>query len=110
MCLISNRDEDMLLVRFEDLLREPKRVLRGICQHVELDFHQNMLPAPHQKIPFGSRLRDRWYPLSIKRALHYVEKATPEELETIDARCGSLARELGYEVPLFSENQTKGGV
>jgi len=69
-----------------------------------------MLPAPHHKIPFGSRFRDRWYPLSIKRALHYVKRATPEELETIDARCGSLARELGYEVPLSSENQTKGGV
>ena len=100
----------MLVVRFEDLLREPEAPLRRICEHVELDFHQDMLPASHQKIPFGSRFRDRWYPLSIKRALHYVEKATPEELEIIDARCGSLARELGYEVPLFSENQTKGGV
>lgn len=109
-CALEDKAKDMLVVRFEDLLREPGATLRRICQHVELDFHQDMLPAPHQKIPFGSRFRDRWYPLSIKRALHYVEKATPEELEIIDARCGSLARELGYEVPLFSENQTKGGV
>jgi len=61
------------------------------------------------QIPFGSRFRDRWYPLSLERALHYIEKATPEELEIISAHCDSLARELGYEISLFSENQTKGG-
>ena len=102
-CALEDRDEDMLVVRFEDLLQQPKRVLREICQHVELDFRQDMLPAPHQKIPFGSRFRDRWYPLSLKRALHYVEKATPEELEVISAYCGALASELGYEVSFLSE-------
>jgi len=74
-----------------------------ICEHVEMDFHQDMLPAPHQKIPFGSRFRDRWYPLSLDRALHYIEKATREELKIISDRCGALARELGYEVPFSSE-------
>jgi len=63
-----------------------------------------MLPAPHQKIPFGSRFRDRWYPLSLKRALHYIEKATPEELEIISAHCGALASELGYGVPFSSKS------
>jgi len=77
---------------------------------VELEFYEDMLPAPHHKIPFGSRFRDRWYPLSSRRALHYIEKATPEEFEIISARCGSLASELGYEAPLPSEkSQTRGG-
>jgi len=70
-CALEDRSEDMLLVRFEDLLREPKRFLRQICEHVELEFYEDMLPAPHHKIPFGSRFRDRWYPLSLERALHY---------------------------------------
>jgi len=82
---------------------------RVFCKHVELEFYEDVFPTPHHKILFGSRFRDRRYPLSIKRALHYVKKATPEELEIIDARCGTLVKELGYEVPLFSENQTKGG-
>ena len=97
-CALEDKAEDMLVVRFEDLLREPVRVLRQICERVELEFDEDMLPAPHHEIPFGSRFRDRWYPLSLDRALHYVEKATPEELKIIGARCGALARELGYEV------------
>lgn len=28
---------------------------------------------------------------------HYIEKATPEELKIISARCGALASGLGYE-------------
>ena len=95
-CALEDRDEDMLVVRFEDLLQEPKRVLREICAHVELEFLEGMLPAPHHKIPFGSRFRDRWYPLSLERALHYIEKATPEELGIIERRCGPIAEGLGY--------------
>ncbi|HDN19617.1 MAG TPA: hypothetical protein ENF46_00780 [Candidatus Acetothermia bacterium] len=87
----------MLLVRFEDLLREPKRFPRQICEHVELEFYEDMLPAPHHKIPFGSRFRDRWYPLDPKRALHYIKKATPEELGIIERRCGPIAEGLGYD-------------
>ena len=98
-CALEDREEDMMVVRFEDLLQEPERTLQLICEHVELEFSENMLPAPHHKIHFGSRFRDRWYPLSPERALHYMEQATPQDMEIISARCGSLAKELGYEVP-----------
>lgn len=81
-----------------------------VSEHVELQFYEDMLPAPHHKIPFGSRFRNRWYPLRLDRAVHYIEKATPEKLTIINARCGALASELGYEVYLSSEkSQTKGG-
>jgi len=102
-CVLEDRNEDMLVIRFEDLLQEPEGVLRQISEHVELDFQQEMLPASYHKIPFGSRFRDRWYPLSPERAIHYIEKVTPVELEIISAHCCSLARELGYEAPWISE-------
>jgi len=102
-CALEDREEDMLVVRFEDLLGEQKQVLRQICEHVELDFQQEMLPALYHKIPFGSRFQDRWYPLRPDRALHYIEMATTAELEMISARCGSLARELGYAAHWISE-------
>ena len=88
----------MLVVRFEDILWEPEVMLRRIYDHVELEFLEDMLPAPHHKIPFGSRFRDRWYPLSMERALHYIKMATQEELEIVSRRCSSLAGKLGYEV------------
>ena len=98
-CALEDKGDDMLVVRFEDLLQEPERELRRICGHVELEFDEDMLPALHHRIPFGSRFRDRWYPLSPERALHYIEKATPQELTIIDQRCGAIASDLGYGVP-----------
>lgn len=98
-CALEDWDEDMLLVRFEDFLRHPTRELKRICEHVELECHEDMLPAPHHKIPFGSRFRDRWYPLDPDRALHYIRQATREELNIIKARCGSLSERFGYPDP-----------
>lgn len=97
-CALEDRDEDMLVVRFEDLLQELEKTLRQICEHVELEFYEDMLPVPHHKIPFGSRFRDRWYPLSLKRALRYIDKATPEELEILRSHCVFLAKELKYDL------------
>jgi len=94
-CALEDREKDILVVRFEDLLKEPEKTLRQICEHVELEFYEDMLPAPHHKIPFGSRFRDRWYPLSLERSLHYIQKATPEELRIIEDHCDPLAMELG---------------
>ena len=95
----------MLVVRFEDLLQEPEATLRRICEHVGLKFSSDMLPAPHHKIPFGSRFRDRWYPLSPDRALHYIQKATPEEIQIVEKRCGPLAKDLGYASHVIQPTQ-----
>ena len=96
-CALEDKDEDMFILRFEDLLQEPERLLKQICRHLDLEFINDMLPAPHHKIPFGSRFRDRWYPLDLDRTLYYIRKATSEELRIIYERCGPLAREFGYE-------------
>ena len=98
-CALEDRDEDMLVVRLEDLLCEPAVYLRKICDHVELEFSERLLPHPDDKIPLGSRFRDRWYPLNVNRVLHYIDKATPEELALIHEICGDLAEEFGYSLP-----------
>jgi len=98
-CALEDRNEDMLVVRLEDLLREPAKYLERICEHVELDFSERLLPHPDDRIPMGSRFRDRWYPLNVDRVLHYIDKATPDELSLIHEVCGDLADELGYPRP-----------
>ncbi|OPX40855.1 MAG: hypothetical protein B1H13_05220 [Desulfobacteraceae bacterium 4484_190.3] len=82
-CALEDRKEDMLGVCFEDLLQEPEKTLRQLCEHVELEFDEDILPAPHHKIPFGSGFRDRWYPLRLDRAVQNIEKATPEQRQKI---------------------------
>ncbi len=98
-CALEDKAADMLIVRFEDVLQAPETMLRQICAHVGLDFRPDMLPAPHHRIPFGTRFADRWYPLRLDRALAYIERATPEELALIHTYCGSLAEQFGYPYP-----------
>ena len=95
----KDREKVMLVVRLEDLLREPAAHLKRICEHVELSFSERLLPHPDDKMPLGSRFRDRWYPLDVNRVLHYIDKATPDELALIHEICGDLADELGYPLP-----------
>ena len=69
-CALEDKKEDMFIVRFEDLLKDPSQVLKSICDHIEIEFQDYMLPGPGQKIPFGFRFRDRWYPLELDRVTH----------------------------------------
>lgn len=96
-CALEDRAEDMVVIRLEDLLNDPVAQLRGLCDHLRLDYSERLLPRPDDRIPFGSRFSDRWYPLDPARVLHYVDEASPEEIEIIDRRCGRLALELGYQ-------------
>lgn len=98
-CALEDKADDMIVVRLEDILQELARHIRQICDHIELDFSEALLPHPGDSIPFGSRFPDRWYPLEPKRVLHYIEKASSRELEIIYQHCGKLAEELGYELP-----------
>ena len=95
-CALEDQDKYMIIVRFEELVKSPEKTLKDICNHVELDFQKEMIPAAHQKVPFGSRFRNRWYPLILDRALHY-NKYNSDELEVVRTRCGRIASELGYK-------------
>jgi len=87
----------MIIVRFENILKSQEKTLRDICNHVELDSQKKMIPAAHQKVRFGSRFRDRWYPLNLDRALHYINKYNSSELKVVRTRCERIASELGYK-------------
>jgi len=96
-CALEDQDKDMLIIQFEELIKSPEKILRYICDHVELDFQEDMIPAANQKVPFGSRFKDRWYPLILDRALHYINNYNSDEIIIVKTRCEKLAMELGYE-------------
>lgn len=98
-CALEDRADDMMIMKFSDILKEPARNLRRICHHVGLEFDTRMLPSPTDRIPVGSRYRTRWYPLESDRALRYLDKAQPNEIEIVHRYCSEIARELGYKKP-----------
>lgn len=86
-------------VRFEDVLREPERRVRELCAFLGLGYRDGLLPQPSDTIPFGTRFRERWYPLDPAVNDAYLREADASLLEIIEQRCGEIAARLGYERP-----------
>jgi hypothetical protein len=100
--VLEDRDRlqiDVLIIQFEEILKSPEQEVQRICDFVELDFHQDMLPQHHHKIPFGCHYRDRWYPLRQDVNRRYKEMFTGKDMEIVRDRCGMLAKKLGYDIP-----------
>lgn len=93
---------NFLTVKFEDILTEPERNVRKICEFVEIDFDQDLLPQPGHKAPFGSKGKEKWYPLRPGVNQKYFQKMTQETVEIIEEELGGLARKLRYEQPELS--------
>lgn len=100
-CALEDADEvaNFDWIRFEDLLAQPEKTLRGVCDFADLAYDPDMLPQPHHELPLGSRFRDRWYPLRPDVNEKYLEKMSEEHVETVHERCAQLADRFGYERP-----------
>ncbi len=85
--------------RFEDILREPESQMQEMCSFLGLDYNDDLIPAPHHEVPFGSRFRDRWYPLRPDVNEKYFDEVSESFLDIIVERCGALAETFGYERP-----------
>lgn len=82
--------------RFEDFLREPRRMVSRLCEFVGLSFREEMVPGPDDDIPFGTRFPSRWYPLRPDVNEKYLARLPREFADVISDRCGSLASRFGY--------------
>lgn len=98
-CALEDRKQNMLIIRFEDILQDPITYMRKICKFAELNFNEDMLPQPNHKIPFGSRFPDRWYPFEPERSQNYLQKIGKKEIEIISKYCKNLALHFGYHIP-----------
>jgi len=87
---------NMHLVPFETLLTDPEGELRRICAFLDLEFKPDMIPSPDHEIPFGSRFRDRWYPLRTDVNSSYDAKLDALTIEAVNRHCGDMIERLGY--------------
>lgn len=91
--------KNFLTVRFEDVLSSPEKNIKKICEFADIEFNRNMLPQPDDKIPFGSRYRNKWYPLRPDVNSKYFNKMEESHLNIIDKYCHKYANKFGYEKP-----------
>jgi len=96
----SRELEDFLVLRFEDILREPRKQLSDICRYAELGYKETMLPAPQHKLPLGSTGSSRgdrkWYPLRPDVNRRYLQALEPWMIKLIEDRVGKLASKWHY--------------
>lgn len=87
--------------RFEDFLEDPRTSLEKLCASLDIEYSDNLLPNENQKIPFGSRYRDRWFPIRPDVNRQYLNELTPSYVEIIAERCEAIATQFGYNKPNF---------
>ncbi|NOZ25079.1 MAG: sulfotransferase [Nitrospirae bacterium] len=100
-CVEEDRHKvkNFMSVRFEDLLKSPRRVLMDICDFAGLEYSDDMIPQPHHRLPFGMKYRERWYPLRVDVNERYLKAVPDEYVEMIYRHCGRYAEAQGYMRP-----------
>lgn len=87
-------------IRFEDFLMEPESKTRKLCDFLDLEYSENMLPREGEKIPFGTRFKEKWFPINHEVNARYLSKIEPEIFEKIEQKIGDIAESYGYINPL----------
>lgn len=100
-CILEDKDKvsNFKWIRFEDILQEPRKSLMDVCDFLHLEFVEDMIPKGGDTIPFGSRYRNRWYPLRPKVNAPYLKQIPSEYVSMIRERCGRIAEQFGYFPP-----------
>ncbi len=79
--------EDRIVVRYEDLLKDPEHELGRCCELLGLSYHPDMLKffETSSYEPLDPRLAEQWQ-----------RKMKPRTAELIDAQCADLMKSYGY--------------
>lgn len=94
--------ERLLALRYEDLVVDPARWAREICEFLQLPFDERMLrfhETATEEVPEGSK---SWHqstlqPISSSRIGRWRQCYSPEEIGLIEIACKGEMRRWGYE-------------
>ena len=92
----SKKLNNCLILKFEEILEEPEKFIRKICDFTNLTFDIDMLPSPEQRNTVLNNFPRRWFPIRKDANNIYLEHLKQFEIEIIDSICGSLIKEYDY--------------
>jgi hypothetical protein len=98
----SDRPEQVLTVRYEELVADPPGVVQQVCEHVGLGYKSEMLAiekSPQEKIVAGQA---EWFadvatPISASGSGRFLTEMPEDERRIIETVSGDELRALGYE-------------
>jgi hypothetical protein len=74
-----------LVVHFEEALKNPKRTIKDIADHVDVPYTDDMIPRSHHRMPLGVKERNKWYPIRQDVNEKYLNRMTSEAVRLIRA-------------------------
>lgn len=90
--------EQVARVRYEDLCTDPEKVLRELCDFLELDFFAGMMSRNTEELHHLGGSPSQFDPSRrhIRLDTHYMEELTTAELENLRGIAGDYGRRWGY--------------
>ena len=96
-----------LFVQFEQLVSEPARVMKDVCDYLEIQFDPEVVLTP-TKIgePWGgnSAARIAFSQVSAEPAARWQKELSEEEIGWVEWHCRDLMPEFGYEPRLLARS------
>jgi hypothetical protein len=89
--------KDALTVKFENLIANPDRELRRAANHVQLDYHDDMVPRQHHTLPLGSGEAFKWYPIRSNVNQRYQEEMTQEARSIVARELDGIGEKYDYK-------------
>ena len=91
--------ESVMIMRFEDIVLDLENSMKKICEYCDITFEKNILPTSDDIVPYGSRRKERWFPVHEDINAKYYDKIDASSIKIIDSMIGNLAKKYGYEAP-----------
>jgi len=94
------RKDQIMRVRYEDLIQAPEPALRDICSFLDLEYQPQMIRGSGFKVP---RYQDKQHALigkepDKKRINAWENSLTPRQIEIFESIAGGLLLSLGYDL------------
>lgn len=96
----SSNLENFKIIRFEDFLLNPKQKIKELCDFIELQYFEDMLPQSKHRIGLGNKSSNKWYPLRPNTNDKYIAEMSKADVDVVNKYCFSYAERLGYVKPI----------
>lgn len=100
-CALEDAEEveNFKQIKFEDFLVDTEGKVKELSSFLGLQYTDRMIPSKNDKIPLGTRFRNRWYPIREDVNEKYLHEMDLEHIEKIHNNVSQLAKKVGYSRP-----------
>lgn len=96
-CMLKERDKNnFILIKIEDIVSNLSESMQSIFSFINVEFKSEYLPHQHDKLPFGTKRSERWYPVRTEINEKYVDSLPNFVREYILDHCKTNMEKIGY--------------